>query len=63
MKVKDLIEILKKQDENAEVEMEIVCEEGHSVAYCIDGTYLDEFYDEDNEYHPIVNLFFDETQH
>tara|TARA_R110001599_G_scaffold218208_1_gene416498 strand:+ start:1057 stop:1245 length:189 start_codon:yes stop_codon:yes gene_type:complete len=62
MKVKDLIEVLKKQDKNAEVEMEIVCEEGHSIAYCIDGTYLDEFYDEDGEKNT-VNLYFDETQH
>jgi len=58
MKVKDLIEVLKKQDKNAEVEMEIVCEEGHSIAYCINEIYS--YADGEKN---IVNLFFDKAQH
>ncbi len=43
MKVKELIEILKKQDENLDVEMEIVYEDDNSESYPIDGTYEDIF--------------------
>ena len=51
MKVKELIEILKKQDENLDVEMEIVYEDDNSESYPIDGTYEDKFieYDGTNE--------------